>query len=141
MAGEHSFSIDFNELDTDLQACIDRYPDETASFLRKEANKWKKDCNSKGYGKYTGGKRPVPKSWKTVNEENIVHQVTAVSIQNQSPLFHLLENGHDEWFMGKRMGKFVPGKHWAEKTREEWKELFKGKVEDYVSRMLGRHNL
>lgn len=138
MAG---FEIDFHGLDTDIQAVSDKYPDETASFMRKQANKWKKDCNAKGYGNYNDGKRPIPKAWKTVKEENILHQVNAVEIQNQSPLFHLLENGHVKWLFGRNTGGYVPGKHWAEKTREEWRDKFGDNVSDYVNEMLGRHNL
>ena len=141
MAGEHTLTIDFHDLDKDLQAVIDRYPDETASFMRKEANKWKKDCNAKGYSKYTGGKKTIPKAWKTVKEENILHQLTEVQIQNQSKLFHLLENGHVKWLFGRNTGGYVAGKHWAEKTREEWKEHFGSDVSDFVNQMLGRHNL
>lgn len=138
MAG---FDIDFHGLDSDLDKVTTAYPDETASFMRKEANKWKKDCNDKGYGKYTGGKRPIPKSWKTTKEENILHQVNAVEIQNKSPLFHLLENGHRKWFMGHDTGGYVPGKHWAEQTRGEWQTKFGDHVSDYIGKMLGGHGL
>ena len=141
MAGEHTLTIDFHDLDKDLQAVIDQYPDETASFMRKQANQWKKDCNAKGYSKYTGGKKPIPKAWKTVKEENILHQLTEVQIQNQSKLFHLLENGHVKWLFGVNTGGYVAGKHWAERTREEWKDRFGSHVSDYVNQMLGRHNL
>ena len=135
------FSIDLHDLDKDIQAVSEQYPDETASFMQKEANKWKKDCNLEGYGKYTGGKRPISKAWKTTKEENIVHQVNAVEIQNKSPLFHLLENGHVKWFMGRNTGGYVAGKHWAEKTREKWRDIFPQHVAEYVSKMLGRHGL
>lgn len=138
MAG---FEIEFNGLDGDLQAVINQYPDQTTDFMQKQAKQWKKDCNDKGYGKYTGGKKPIPKSWKNTKEDFIWHQVTAIEIQNKSPLFHLLENGHHKWFMGRDTGGFVPGKHWAEQTRAEWKDKFGGKVAEYIDEMLRRHNL
>ena len=79
--------------------------------------------------------------WKTVKEENIWHQVNEVQIKNTSKIFHLLENGHVKWLFGKNTGGYVPGKHWAEKTREEWKDKFPSDVKDHVDDMLGRHNL
>lgn len=139
MAGD--FTFDFHGFDQDLETVMREYPEETLKFLRKEAAQWKKDCNDAGYGKYTGGKRPIPKSWKNTKEENLWHVATAIEITNSSPLFHLLENGHVKYFMGNGPLGFVSGKHWAEKTREQWKESFPGDVEDYVNSMLGRHNL
>lgn len=133
--------LDFHDLDKDIANVLNEYPDETLSFMRKEANKWKKDCNDKGYKAYTGQKRPIPKNWKTTKEENVLHQATAIEIQNKSPLFHLLENGHVKVLWGKRTNGFVPGKHWAEKTRAEWQETFPQEVEEYINTMLGRHKL
>lgn len=124
------------ELEEDLEAVVSRYPDETAAWLRKEANQWKKDCNSKGYSRYTDGKRPIPKSWKTEKEENIVHEVNSVSIRNTSPHFHLVENGHRKVLWGKETGGFVPGKHYAEQTRAEWQDKFPEHAERYVDQML-----
>lgn len=150
-----SFDFDLHELDEDLQKVVEEYPDETLSFLRKSASRWKKDCNDKGYGNYTGssvdtmtgwGKRkksvkPIGKMWKNTKEENILHQYTGIEIQNKSNIFHLLENGHRKFIFGHDTGGFVAGKHWAEQTREEWKETFPDKVSDFVKTMLGRHNL
>ena len=150
-----NFTIDFNGLDKDIATVINKYPDETEKFMRKEATKWKKDCNDNGYGKYTGATensrlkkkgiekkiKPISKCWKTVKEENIWHQVNEVQIQNKSQIFHLLENGHVKWLFGKNTGGYVPGKHWAEKTREEWKQTFPSDVKGHVDEMLGRHNL
>lgn len=136
-----SFEIDFRGLDDDLNEVMTRYPDETMKFMRSQAAKWKKDCNEKGYDRYTGGKKPIPKNWKTSKEENILHQVCSVEIQNKSPLFHLLENGHDKWLWGRKTGGFVEGKHWAEKTRAEWQDKFGDNVTGYVDKMLGSHKL
>lgn len=133
--------LDFHDLDKDIERVLDEYPDETLKFMRKQANKWKKDCNDKGYKAYTDGKKPIPKNWKTTKEENILHQATAIEIQNKSPLFHLLENGHVKVLWGKRTNGFVQGKHWAEKTRAEWQETFPPEVEKYLNKMLGEHKL
>ena len=141
MADDFSFQLDFNGIDEDLQKVVNEYPDETNKFMLREARRWKKDCNDKGYGKYTGGKRSIPKSWKNVKEENILHQVTEIQIQNQAPHFHLVENGHVKWLFGRNTGGYVAGKHWAEKTRAEWREKFGGHVAEYLDKMLRGHDL
>ena len=38
-----NFTIDFKGLDKDLATVINKYPDETEKFMRKEASRWKKD--------------------------------------------------------------------------------------------------
>jgi len=139
--GSHTVNIDFHGLDKDIEDVISKYPDETASFMRKSANKWKKDANTNGYGKYTGGKKPIPKSWKTEKEENILHQATSIQVKNTARHFHLVENGHVKWIRGRNTGGFVPGKHYAEKTREEWREKFPDLVDDFVDNMLKGHGL
>lgn len=133
--------IKYNGLDDDLKKVISQYPDKTLDFMRKEAGKWKKDCNKKGYDKSTSGKKPIRKSWVNAVEENYLHQATEIQIRNNHPLFHLLENGHVKWLWGENTGGFVPGKHWAEKTRAEWQEKFGPDVEKYVDKILKEHNL
>lgn len=139
-----SCEIDYHGLDDDLKKVIGQYPDKTLSFMRSEAGKWKKDCNAKGYDKSTSKSKKgktISKSWKNIVEENNLHQVTEIQVQNQHPLFHLLENGHAKWLWGKNTGGFVAGKHWAEKTRAEWKDKFGDHVDKYVDKMLKEHNL
>ena len=139
-----SFEIDYHGLKEDLEAVITQYPDQTLKFLQKEANQWKKDCNAKGYDKSTSKSKKgktIAQSWKNTKEENVLHQATAIEVQNQHPLFHLLENGHNKVLWGKPTGGFVQGKHYAEKTRAEWEDTFPNDAEAYVDRMLKEHNL
>lgn len=163
-----SVDINYNGLDTDLKKVLSAYPEKTLSFMQSEANKWKKDCNDKGYSNYdrvysdskliksvttyNGGnaetkkyykknKKNISASWKNIKEENVLHQVTEIQVQNNHPLFHLLENGHVKWLWGKNSGGFVAGKHWAEKTRAEWKDKFKKDVDKFVNKMLKKYNL
>jgi len=150
-----SFEIDFHGFDEDIKKVITNYPDETKGFMRKQAGKWKNDCNNKGYKKYKGeaekarlakkgiGKeiKPIPKCWKIEKEENILHEVNEVQIRNTSRIFHLVENGHVKWVYGKNTGGFVPGKHWAEKTRAEWQDKFGDNVTVYLDQMLKDHKL
>lgn len=139
---EDTFEISgLDELMADVEAVTGSYPDETAKWLRREADQWKKDCNSRGYSRYKDGKRPIPKSWKTEKEENIVHEVNSISIRNTAPHFHLVENGHRKVLWGKETGGFVPGKHYAEQTRAEWRDKFPEHVEEYADRILKGHNL
>ena len=138
MSQSFNISVNLHGLDEDLQKVMDEYPDETARFLRGEANKWKKDCNAKGYGnyKYQKGKKPIASNWETVKEENILHQMTRIEVRNKSSLFHLLENGHKKVLFGRDTGGFVEGKHWAEKTREEWDGKLTEDTRAYVNKML-----
>lgn len=130
-----------DELAADIAAVVQDYPDETSRFMQREANRWKKAVNTKGYDKYTGGKRPIPKAWKNLKEENILHVVNQIEIVNSSPLFHLLENGHRKWLFGRDTGGFVSGKHWAEQTREEWRVTYPEDVKKHLDKMLGGRNL
>ena len=151
MASEPSFELKFNGLDEDLLKVLQEYPDRTERFMQNEARKWKKLANSKGYGKYPEGKgailkngkkkRSSLKAWKNVKETNILGQVTEIQIQNRSRLFHLIENGHVKWLFGKNTGGYVPGKHWAEQAREEFKEVFPRDTENYVKAMLKEYKL
>lgn len=89
-----------------------------------------------------------------------------VNISNKAPHFHLIENGHMKVIAPqayamhlkreqrsaestrKRPKKirgakfktesrgFVPGKHYCEKTRNEWQEKFPQEVEKFVDKML-----
>lgn len=89
-----------------------------------------------------------------------------VNISNRAPHFHLVENGHVEkipvmayaihlknqspkaenrnkrpWRRKKVTGSvenrgFVPGKHYCERTRHEWREKFPEEVEKFVDKML-----
>lgn len=135
------FGIDLNGLDEDLKTCITNYPDEVEKFLRKESRAWRKQCNDKGYGKYTNGKRPIAKSWKTELLKNGLYQSYEADIKNSSPLFHLLENGHVKWIMGRNTGGFVQGKHYAEQTREQFRQPYVEDVEAMCKRLLGRSHL
>lgn len=133
--------VDFHGLDKDFQSLIDEFPEESEKYLREQANKWKKDCNEKGYKNYTGGKKPIPKSWKIEMEKDLLYRATAVSVTNKSPLFHLLENGHRKWLFGHDTGGFVPGKHYAERTREEFGDSFGENTDKFVAKAMKRHNL
>ena len=128
------------ELEKDLRKCITDYPDQTDRAMRRWANQGVRECNAKMPASYTEGKRPFLKSWrKTMSRELGV--AAEIQIVNKSPHFHLVENGHEKVVYGKRTGGFVPGKHFAEKTREEWKDTFPEEVKKFMDEMLRGGNL
>ena len=133
--------IDYHGLDKDFQSIIETFPDEAERYLRQQAKAWKDSCNEKGYKNYTKEKKPIAKSWKTEYERDSLYNATAVSVTNKSPLFHLLENGHRKWLWGEDTGGFVPGKHYAEKTREEFKDSFGEDTGKFVEKAIKRHKL
>lgn len=74
-------------------------------------------------------------------EKDLLYHATAVSVTNKHPLFHLLENGHRKWLFGHDTGGFVPGLHYAERTREEFNESFGDDTDEFVAKAMKRHNL
>ena len=130
--------INLNGLDSDMKKVIDRFPLKSEEFLSKSAREWKKDCNDKGYGKYDN--KEISRSW-TIRSEYSKSGRLEVTVKNKHRLFHLVENGHRMFIRGKDTGGFVQGRHYAEKTREEWKDKFPEKTEKFVSELLGGNNL
>lgn len=133
--------IDFHGLDKDFQSIIDEFPEESEKYLREQAKAWKESCNDKGYKYYTKGKKPISKKWKIEMEKDLLYHATAVSVTNKHPLFHLLENGHRKWLFGYDTGGFVPGLHYAERTREEFGDSFGDDTDEFVAKAMKRHNL
>lgn len=136
-----ALDIDFHGLDKDFQSLIDEFPEESEKYLREQAKAWKESCNDKGYKHYTKGKKPISKKWKIEMEKDLLYHATAVSVTNKHPLFHLLENGHRKWLFGHDTGGFVPGLHYAERTREEFSESFGDDTDEFVVKAMKRHNL
>lgn len=138
MAEFEIFGLD--DLKKDLQKCITEYPDETDKAIRKFANQWVKECNEKMPAAYSSGKRAIPKSWKK-KVERTLGVSTEIQIRNQAPHFHLVENGHKKFINGVNTGGYVPGKHYAEKTRAAWEDSYPEKVEEFVDEMLKGNSL
>jgi len=132
----HSFEISgLNELKEDIEDLVSEYPDETDAQMKKWGAQWIKECNGRMPGSYKSGKKPVTKAWKRKYDQKL-HVSAEVEIQNSSPKFHLIENGHAKWIGGKNTGGFVAGKHYAEKTRMEWIEKFPAVVAEFADKML-----
>ncbi len=129
-----------DELIADMKAMIEEYPAEASKALFKIAEDFNKDVNSKYPGYYkTSGKASLTR-WKVEGaKDGNSHFVTST---NRAPHFHLVENGHDKYdFHGHYTGGFVPGRHYAEKTRNEYEKKYPEKIEKAIFTELESHNL
>lgn len=128
------------ELKADIESVVQKYPDEVNSKMKNLGNQFKKDCNAKMPGSYQSGKHSIPKSWQVQTDQKL-HVSTEVRIRNKSPHFHLVENGHEKFIKGKPTGGYVAGKHYAEKTRQEYEDKFPDEIKEFVNEILGRQDL
>ena len=128
------------DLQRDIENVVVKHPDEVNKKMKSLGNQFKKDCNAKMPANYHSGKRAIPKSWE-IRSEQQAHVVTEVQIRNKAPHFHLVENGHEKYIRGKSTGGFVPGKHYAERTRQEYEDKFPDEIEEFLDEILRGNNL
>lgn len=129
-----------DELVADMRAMIEQYPEEASNALFEIAESFNEDVNAKYPGNYkTSGKESLTR-WKVEGaKEGNSHFVTS---RNKAPHFHLVENGHDKYdFHGHYTGGWVPGKHYAERTREEYESKYPEMIEKSINQQLDKHNL
>lgn len=156
------------ELQDKISNLLKVYPNETTSEMEKITNDFKKDVNAKFPHKGTSGSKPVAKKWKKFKMTGLSGYTVGIEMQNQAPVFHLVENGHElylssEMYAAYKSGKlghiakggsgkkgsknaihagFVPGKHYCERTRNEWNNgEFKNRVEKHVNKLLKKVDL
>ena len=114
-------------------------PDELNTAMKKAAKGWKDLCNSKFPASYDSGKRPFRKNWTTKSTYGVTGIIEETEIANKAPHFHLVEEGHRKFdFHGNDTGGFVPGRHYAEQTREEWRTEFPKMVQEHLDRALDK---
>lgn len=156
-----------DEIYEKCQMLLDKYPTLTQIELEKITNDFGKDVAAKFPHGGTSTKRAVKKSWKKTRIEAFGFNVLTqqIEMQNTAPHFHLVENGHELWVVpgqfitqkSKRSGKassgkkthphavhkgFVPGKHYCEKTRNEWNNgEFADRVEKHINKVLKKVGL
>ena len=131
---EAIFELDgLEELDADMQKASSLYPDETKKAMKGLATRFCKDAAAKepSYDKVL-----ATKQWKREVEASANGGTIEVNITNNHPLHHLLENGHEKWFMGHHIGGWVAGKNYTEKTRQEWNGS--GKVAEELDKVINR---
>lgn len=153
-----------DEFMEDIEKCVREYPEKTSKKVYNLSGEFVKDVNSKFPRRYENGKRPFPKNWKRERVKSAFGGYTVrVEVTNTSPHFHLVENGHEKKIPfsayavyirksnGKRVKRgvrvkkssfqiesrgFLPGKHYCEKTRNEWKDKYPEEVNNFLDKML-----
>ena len=125
-----------DELMADIQKLVSDYPKEASNALFEVAENFNEDVNAKMPGSYGNKIR----KWKIAGaKEGISSFVTSA---NRAPHFHLVENGHAKYdFHGHYTGGFVPGRHYAERTRQEYQEKYPELISGKIEKMLKKHNL
>jgi hypothetical protein len=134
MSETAAFELDgLEELAADLQKASSLYPDETKKAMKTMAANFCKDVAAKepDYDDIL-----ATKQWKKEVSSAANNSTVEVDITNTHPLHHLLENGHEKWFMGNHIGGWVPGKHYTEKTRQEWNS--NGKVAEELDEVMNK---
>lgn len=166
-------SFEFNgleELMTDFDRCIDKYPDEAEREVYRLGGVWSKDVDAKMPGGYESGKKHLKGNWKRERVKGMSGATVEVEVSNKGRHFHLVENGHEQRYVPEmyaafaagrldsskggrksksrsdnprlKNGNFVPGKHYAENTRDEWNNGEYAKhIKKFCDKMLKEHNL
>ncbi len=124
------------ELISDMKQLVADYPKAASDALFEIAEDFGEDVNAKMPGNYSNKIR----KWKIKGApEGNSYFVTSV---NRAPHFHLVENGHAKYdFHGHYTGGFVPGKHYAERTRQEYQEKYPQLMTEKINELVEKHNL
>lgn len=124
------------ELVNDVMKLVHEYPSEASDALFEIAEEFGEDVNDKMPSNYSA----KIKKWKVKGAaEGNSHYVTST---NRAPHFHLVENGHAKYdFHGHYTGGWVPGKHYAERTRQEYEDKYPSMMERKINEMLEKHDL
>lgn len=129
-----SFTIDgLDDLESKLKLCQEKIPDQENLAMKRCARDWRKDVNSKLPSYYT----KIPKKWKSTYEYTNLGMIGSCEIANRQPEWHLVENGHRKFdFHGHDTGGFVPGRHYAADTNDEWEDKFPEVIEQELDKVL-----
>lgn len=123
-----------DELMEDMKTLAEDSPRELLDSLFKVAENFNDDVNEKMPGKYS----EKIKKWKVRGAIDTTG-IFATST-NKAPHFHLVEDGHAKYdFHGHYTGGFVPGRHYAERTRQEYEEKYPELILEEISYLLARH--
>lgn len=136
-------SVHFIGLDgllEDMHVMVSRVPDDVNKAVIKTAKDWTKDCNAKMPSSYKDGSKGL-KRWKTKTNYGSTGMIASVGVTNKAPHFHLVENGHRKFINGVDTGGFVAGKHYAEKTREEYESKYPDMMQSAINKALADRGL
>lgn len=125
-----------DELVEDMKKLVTDYPKAASDALFEVAENFNEDVNAKMPANYSKRIR----KWKIQGaKEGTSSFVTST---NLAPHFHLVENGHAKYdFYGHYTGGFVPGKHYAEQTRQEYQSKYPEIMREKINQMLEKHDL
>lgn len=131
-----TFTINgLDELQTKLEQCQREIPDQENLAMKRCAADWRKDINAKMPSYYTN----IPKKWKSTYEYNSLGMIAECTIASKAPQWHLVENGHRKFdFHGHDTGGFVPGRHYAADTNDEWEDKFPEVMEKELDKVLDK---
>lgn len=129
------------ELQASFSTLFQNQPDELNKAIRKAGKGWCDDVNQMFPSHYAEGKKPFAKSWKTKTTMNHWGIIESLEIVNKRPHWHLVENGHAKVLWGKRTGGFVPGKHYARRAREIWKDKFPEAIDAAITAAMAKAGL
>lgn len=125
-----------DELINDMKKLVSDYPKEASDALFEVAKSFGEDVNAKMPSDYSDKIR----KWKIKGAKT--GNSSYVTSTNKAPHFHLVENGHAKYdFHGHYTGGFVPGKHYAERTREEYQDKYPDMITSRIEEMINQHNL
>ena len=125
-----------DKLMEDMKKLVSDYPKEASDALFDVAENFNEDVNAKMPGNYSD----KIKKWKVKGAKSGISSF--VTSTNRAPHFHLVENGHAKFdFHGHYTGGFVPGRHYAERTRQEYQSKYPEMMSEKISEMLKDHNL
>lgn len=125
------FRLDgLDDLAKDLTKASTLYPDETERAIKRMATRFCKDAKDNAPEAYDF---LAQKWWKKHFSHTANNSAMEVNIVNASNVHHLVENGHEKWFMGNHIGGWVAGKHYTERTRQQWESS--GKVAEELNKV------
>lgn len=107
------------ELAAEMQRLIDLAPEVLDKAMMKAAKGFTEDCNTLMPSKYS-----FRKTWERKKITGEFGITSEIQVRNRAPHWHLIENGHRKWLYGVDTGGFVPGRHYAERTREVYRDRY-----------------
>lgn len=125
-----------DELVADMQKLIDTAPEALDRAMMRAAKGFTEDCNELMPAGYS-----FRKTWKRHKVTGDFGITSAIEVRNAAPHWHLVENGHVKWINGTNTGGFVPGKHIAERIRDEYQDKYPEIVGAAVARAMAEVGL